>query len=126
MINVEINFTKIELQLFKLLVSNLNNITKIEDIAELIWRKKNFSRISLRAYIKKIRDKTYSNLIVNKSNIGYKIVGNVILSQLSNNLRTSNIFGKYCKEEFLMISDMEHIYKIAKALDVPIARFFQE
>lgn len=72
--NLEINLTKTELRLFKLLITNLNNITKIEDIAELVWKKKNFSRSLLRAYIKKIRDKLYPSLIVTKSNVGYKIV----------------------------------------------------
>lgn len=72
--NLEINLTKTELQLFKLLITNLNNITKIEDIAELVWKKKNFSRSLLRAYIKKIRDKLYPSLIVTKSNVGYKII----------------------------------------------------
>lgn len=75
--NVEIDFTKTELRLFKLLVINLNNITKIDEIANLIWRNKFFSRTSLRAYIKKIRDKTHPNLIVTKSNIGYKLVNNI-------------------------------------------------
>jgi DNA-binding response OmpR family regulator len=74
--NNEIHLTLKEYKLFKLLIKNLNNITKIEDIELLVWEKRKFTRSSLRSYVNRLRNKIYPELIMNKSNIGYKMVGN--------------------------------------------------
>ena len=72
--NEEIFLKPYEYKVLKLLVDNKNEIVKIEDFQSL-WEKE-MTRFSLRNYIKQIRDKTYPELIVNSSNVGYKLIIN--------------------------------------------------
>ena len=72
--NEEILLKPYEYKVLKLLVDNKNEIVKIEDFQSL-WEKE-MTRFSLRNYIKQIRDKTYPELIVNSSNVGYKLIIN--------------------------------------------------
>ena len=72
--NEEIFFFFYDYKVLKLLVDNKNEIVKIEDFQSL-WEKE-MTRFSLRNYIKQIRDKTYPELIVNSSNVGYKLIIN--------------------------------------------------
>ncbi len=68
-----IKFTNYEELLFDLLIDNLNQFINVKEIYNHIWGKE-VSIFTLRNIIKKIRDKSYYGIIVNKSNIGYKIV----------------------------------------------------
>ena len=72
--NEEIFLKPHEYKVLKLLVENKNEIVKIENFQSL-WEKE-MTRFSLRNYIKQIRDKTYPELIVNSSNVGYKLIIN--------------------------------------------------
>ena len=72
--NEEIFLKPYEYKVLKLLVDNKNEIVKIEDFQSL-WEKE-MTRFTLRNYIKQIRDKTYPKLIVNSSNVGYKLIIN--------------------------------------------------
>jgi DNA-binding response OmpR family regulator len=72
--NEEIFLKPYEYKVLKLLVDNKNEIVRIEDFQSL-WEKE-MTRFSLRNYIKQIRDKTYPELIVNSSNVGYKLIVN--------------------------------------------------
>ena len=72
--NEEIFLKPYEYKVLKLLVDNKNEIVKIEDFQSL-WEKE-MTRFSLRNYIKQIRDKTYPELILNISNVGYKLIVN--------------------------------------------------
>lgn len=71
--NEEIILTAIELKIFELLLENKNQIVKLEEL-EKIWNKKEMSLFTLRNFIKKIRDKTYPELIKSVSNVGYKML----------------------------------------------------
>ncbi|MGB5791601.1 helix-turn-helix domain-containing protein [Poseidonibacter sp.] len=71
--NKEVSLTKIENALLELLLKNKGKIVKIETIAEVIWKDKEMTRFTLRNKIKSIRDKSFYELIVNHSNIGYCI-----------------------------------------------------
>ena len=72
--NEEIFLKPYEYKVLKLLVDNKNEIVKIEDFQSL-WEKE-MTRFTLRNYIKQIRDKTYPELILNISNVGYKLIVN--------------------------------------------------
>lgn len=71
--NKEVSLTKIENALLELLLKNKGKIVKIETIADVIWKDKEMTRFTLRNKIKSIRDKSFYELIVNHSNIGYCI-----------------------------------------------------
>lgn len=68
-----IKLTKTERKLVKLLSSNVNVLVTYEDIADEVWKGKNFSIYSLRNVIKHIREKTSDSFIKNSSNRGYVI-----------------------------------------------------
>ncbi len=69
----EIELTNFENKLLYLLVLNQNKFVDIETIKEVVWKGKDMSIFTMRNIIKKIRDKTYFNIIKNKSNHGYSI-----------------------------------------------------
>lgn len=69
----EIELTKLENKLLCLLVSNQNKFVDIETIKEVVWKGKDMSIFTMRNIIKKIRDKTYFDIIKSKSNHGYSI-----------------------------------------------------
>lgn len=68
-----IKLTKTERKLVKLLAENVNNLVTYEDIAQEVWRGKNFSIYSLRNVVKHIREKTSDAFLKNSSNRGYVI-----------------------------------------------------
>lgn len=72
--NNQIHLTKKELELMRILLENKNKIVEIDKIKLGIWKKEDVSRFTIRNFIKSLRNKTYPELIINKSNIGYIIV----------------------------------------------------
>lgn len=71
--NKAIMLTKLESRLLELLMSNKGTYVSYDLIKELVWNGKNMSVFTMRNIVKKIRDKTFENIIINKSNHGYKI-----------------------------------------------------
>lgn len=71
--NKIINFTKTEKKLFDLLISNINNVVSFSIIENYVWENKSMSSEALRMCIKKIRAKTYNNIIINVQGCGYCI-----------------------------------------------------
>lgn len=68
-----IKLTKTERKLVKLLAQNVNVLVTYEDIAQEVWKGKNFSIYSLRNVVKHIREKTSDTFLRNSSNRGYII-----------------------------------------------------
>ncbi len=79
---VKVNFTKIEEALFDYIISlsveNKVKFADIESIAANVWKSKDVTIFSIRNKIKSIREKTFHELIINKSNIGYRVNLNTI------------------------------------------------
>lgn len=79
---VKVNFTKIEESLFDYIISlsveNKVKFANIESIAANVWKSKDVTIFSIRNKIKSIRGKTFHELIINKSNIGYRVNLNTI------------------------------------------------
>lgn len=71
--NKNIPLTKMENKLLMLLINNINNVVKYDEIADNVWEGKNFSIFSLRNIVQNIRTKTSDNFIKNSSNNGYTI-----------------------------------------------------
>lgn len=69
----EISFTNLEKGLFYLLLKNRGQIVSVEEIKERVWKDREMSIFSLRNVIKKIRDKTYREIIKTHSNNGYQL-----------------------------------------------------
>ena len=67
-----IKFTNYEEEFFDLLIVNLNQFVSVNEIYNHIWDEE-VSIFTLRNIVKKIRDKSYYEIIVNKNNVGYKI-----------------------------------------------------
>ena len=67
----EIIFTRLEYKLFRFLLNNLNTLVTFEQIKSFVWKNENVTRFTIRNFIKKIRDKTYRDLVFCKSNCGY-------------------------------------------------------
>ncbi len=67
-----IKFTNYEEEFFDLLIVNLNQFVSLNEIYNHIWGEE-VSIFTLRNIVKKIRTKSYYEIIVNKSNNGYKI-----------------------------------------------------
>lgn len=72
--NKEVNLTRIEEALFKLLLENKNKIVSIDEIHRVAWKGKNMTRFTLRNKVRTLRNKTYYDLIKNHSNIGYEMI----------------------------------------------------
>lgn len=70
-----IKLTKLEREIIHLLVSNINNIVDYATIESYAWQEKSMSIEALRMRIKKIRQKTYNEIIENISGCGYRING---------------------------------------------------
>ena len=68
-----VKLTNYEEDFFDLLIVNLNQFVSISDIFNHIWGEE-VSIFTLRNIVKKIRDKSYYEIIVNKSSNGYKII----------------------------------------------------
>lgn len=69
----EIAFTNLEKGLFNLLLKNRGKIITVDEIKEKVWKEREMSIFSLRNVIKKIRDKTYREIIKTYSNNGYQL-----------------------------------------------------
>ena len=69
-----ITLTQKEREFLNLLIKYNGNLVSYETIESLIWKDKFMSSDSLRTLVKKIRKKSYQDLIQNVSNTGYKII----------------------------------------------------
>lgn len=69
----EIKLTKTEQNIIKLLIENKGKIVEYEKLEKDIWGAKEPTKFTVRNMINKIREKTYQDFIINKSNIGYMI-----------------------------------------------------
>ena len=65
--------TKIEKRLLLALIEQSEKIVPVDILIKRAWSKKDVSIYSFRNLIKKIRDKTYYELIKNHSNLGYSV-----------------------------------------------------
>jgi len=70
---VVIEFTKLEKSFIKLLVERTDEITDYDTIKDVVWKGKDMSIFTMRNIVNKIRQKTYYDIIKNKSNRGYVI-----------------------------------------------------
>jgi len=68
-----INLTRLEREIIHLLISNIDKVVDYSVIESYAWQEKSMSIEALRMRIKKIRQKTYNNIIENVSGCGYKI-----------------------------------------------------
>ncbi len=68
-----ITLTKSERELLHLLVLNINQTIDYLTIENYVWKEKSMSIQSLRMCIKKIRNKTYPEIIENVSGYGYRV-----------------------------------------------------
>lgn len=68
-----IEFTKLEKSFLKLLISKKSEIVDYDLIKEVVWKGKDMSIFTMRNIVNKIRQKTYYEIIKNKSNRGYII-----------------------------------------------------
>lgn len=73
-----INLTRTENKLINLLMSNINCVVEYSIIENYVWEEKIMTSEALRMCIKKIRNKTYSNIIENIQGCGYKISSKII------------------------------------------------
>ena len=64
---------KREKEFLLLLCKNKNSILTYEQIEEYLWRDKSMSMTALKTFIKELRQRLPSNIIVNVPQIGYKI-----------------------------------------------------
>jgi DNA-binding response OmpR family regulator len=69
----EIEITKIEKKLLLTLIEYTDKIVPVDILISKSWNKTNVTIYSFRNVIKKIRDKTYYELIKNHSSLGYSI-----------------------------------------------------
>jgi DNA-binding response OmpR family regulator len=68
-----IKLTKIEQKILNFLIKRRGSFSTTNDIIDSIWVSEVISDADLRMHIKRIRDKTDKNLIVNSRGLGYKI-----------------------------------------------------
>lgn len=68
-----IEFTKLEKSFLKLLISKKGDIVDYDMIKEVVWKGKDMSIFTMRNIVNKVRQKTYYEIIKNKSNRGYVI-----------------------------------------------------
>ena len=72
--NTLINLTNKERKVVFCLVSNKNQFVSIDKLRNEVWEDKYICEADIRVCIKKIRDKTSKEFIINQRGIGYKIV----------------------------------------------------
>ncbi|WP_419777954.1 helix-turn-helix domain-containing protein [Malaciobacter marinus] len=65
------SLTKLEKKLLEVLVHNKTHVVTYEMIENFVWQEKGATQEVIRAYIKKLRKKTYQELIENIQGIGY-------------------------------------------------------
>ncbi len=68
-----IALTKLENKLITLLITNSKEVVTVEEIKDNVWKGKEMTVFTMRNAIKKIRDKTYYEIIKSKSGWGYSI-----------------------------------------------------
>ena len=68
-----VKLTKLEREIIHLLISNIDKIVSYSTIESYAWQEKSMSIEALRMRIKKIRQKTYNDIIKNISGCGYKV-----------------------------------------------------
>lgn len=66
-----ISLTKIEKRLLQLLIHNRQHTVSFEMIDNFVWQEKGATQETIRTYIKKLRKKTYTELIQNIQGMGY-------------------------------------------------------
>ncbi len=71
--DILIEFTKLEKGFLKLLIEKSDEVIDYETIKERVWKGKEMSVFTMRNVVNKIRQKTYFDLIKNRSNKGYII-----------------------------------------------------
>ncbi len=69
----EVELTKFEFNVLKLLVENSTKIISYDEIKEKVWKDKPMSIFTMRNVVNKIRKKTYHGIIKNNSSKGYQI-----------------------------------------------------
>ena len=74
--NKIVEFTKLEYGLITLLINKSDEIIDYDMIHKDVWKEKNMSIFTMRNVINKIRQKTYYEIILNRSNKGY-IIDNI-------------------------------------------------
>ena len=68
-----IELTQKESEVISLLIQNRGVYLSIESLHEVVWRNKDIQYADIRMCIKRIRDKTDKEFILNKRFVGYKI-----------------------------------------------------
>lgn len=68
-----VKLTKLEREIIHLLISNMDKTVDYSTIESYAWQEKSMSIEALRMRIKKIRQKTYNDIIENISGCGYRI-----------------------------------------------------
>ncbi|AXH08505.1 hypothetical protein CP960_10070 [Malaciobacter halophilus] len=66
-----VSLTKIEKRLLDILIHNKEHIVTFEMIDNYVWQEKGATQETIRAFIKKLRKKTYPELIENVQGMGY-------------------------------------------------------
>ena len=69
----QVKLTLLELDLLKFLLKNRNKIVSYDEIKEIVWKDRKYTVYGMRNIVNKIREKTYYDIIVNKSKNGYII-----------------------------------------------------
>lgn len=72
-IGAKVSLTKNEHELLHLLISNIDQVVDYFVIESYVWQDKSMSLEALRMCIKKIRNKTYPDIIENIAKTGYRI-----------------------------------------------------
>ena len=67
------DLTQKEREFLSLLIRYNGNLVSYEVIENVVWKEKFMSSDSLRTLVKKIRKKSYNELLQNVSNMGYKL-----------------------------------------------------
>jgi len=70
---ISIAITPKEKNVLDYLITNLDQYVSTKKLWEDVWEEKMITEADIRMCIKKIRDKTYAEFIVNKKGFGYKI-----------------------------------------------------
>ena len=68
-----IKLTTLETNLLKYLINHKNKIVSYDDIKNYVWKNNKFSIFGMRNVVKKIRDKSYYDIIDNLSKNGYTL-----------------------------------------------------
>ena len=71
--NKEIKLTSKPLMILKCLIENKGNTVSIGTISKYVWSKEDVSVFTIRNMVKRIRDKSYSDIILSVKGLGYKL-----------------------------------------------------